>query len=276
MQRVLAGRAYRRVLFSRSFLGFRRPDRRARERARFFVAICPLEGLKMMTLFEVLQRFREEAQGVTTAYGSAFEVLVKNILLHAPCYRAHFKHVWRWSELGLGQDIGIDLVAENEFGQLVGIQAKCYEIDHRVSKADIDSFLAALGGSIFFQGEQRFFSQGMLFASTDAWNDTVEKELSARKPPCQLITFSEMNTWDVDWEVLAGFKDGQLVHEKPLRDYQLEALEDAHRHYASATRGRLIMACGTGKTLTALRIIEQETQGKGLVLFLVPSIALLN
>ena len=36
------------------------------------------------------------------------------------------------------------------------------------------------------------------------------------------------------------------------------------------------MACGTGKTFTSLRLIEQETGGKGLVLFLVPSIALLN
>src|SRR5690554_5720263 len=36
------------------------------------------------------------------------------------------------------------------------------------------------------------------------------------------------------------------------------------------------MACGTGKTFTSLRIAENETNGKGLVLFLVPSIALLG
>ena len=36
------------------------------------------------------------------------------------------------------------------------------------------------------------------------------------------------------------------------------------------------MACGTGKTFNALRIAENETDGKGLILFLVPSIALLG
>ena len=36
------------------------------------------------------------------------------------------------------------------------------------------------------------------------------------------------------------------------------------------------MACGTGKTFTSLRIAENETGGRGLVLFLVPSIALLG
>ncbi|MCF8465115.1 MAG: DEAD/DEAH box helicase family protein, partial [Flavobacteriales bacterium] len=41
-------------------------------------------------------------------------------------------------------------------------------------------------------------------------------------------------------------------------------------------RGKLIMACGTGKTMTSLKIAEKETKGKGLVLFLVPSIALIG
>lgn len=36
------------------------------------------------------------------------------------------------------------------------------------------------------------------------------------------------------------------------------------------------MACGTGKTFTSLKIAENETNGKGFILFLVPSIALLG
>lgn len=36
------------------------------------------------------------------------------------------------------------------------------------------------------------------------------------------------------------------------------------------------MACGTGKTYTALKIAEKQTQGKGLILTLVPSIALMG
>ena len=51
-------------------------------------------------------------------------------------------------------------------------------------------------------------------------------------------------------------------------------------HFAHNERGKLIMACGTGKTFTSLRMMERlvaEPQGgRGLILFLVPSIALLG
>lgn len=36
------------------------------------------------------------------------------------------------------------------------------------------------------------------------------------------------------------------------------------------------MACGTGKTFTSLKIAENETGGKGLALFLAPSIVLVG
>ena len=58
-------------------------------------------------------------------------------------------------------------------------------------------------------------------------------------------------------------------------DYQAKALHCFHEHFKSADRGRLIMACGTGKTFISLRIAENEATN-GLVLFLVPSIALLG
>ena len=63
---------------------------------------------------------------------------------------------------------------------------------------------------------------------------------------------------------------------KTLRPHQKEALDKAHEHFKNADRGKLIMACGTGKTFNSLRIAENETNGKGLILFLVPSIALLG
>jgi predicted helicase len=53
-------------------------------------------------------------------------------------------------------------------------------------------------------------------------------------------------------------------------------LEKTNEVFKTADRGKLIMACGTGKTFTSLRIAENETGGKGLILFLVPSIALLG
>ena len=53
-------------------------------------------------------------------------------------------------------------------------------------------------------------------------------------------------------------------------------MDKTHEYFKIADRGKLIMACGTGKTFNTLRIAENETNSKGLILFLVPSIALIG
>ena len=63
---------------------------------------------------------------------------------------------------------------------------------------------------------------------------------------------------------------------KTLRDYQHEALDAVIEGLKQHDRGKLIMACGTGKTFTALRIAEQQVGSGGTVLFLTPSISLLS
>ena len=229
-----------------------------------------------MTLDEVLARFREEAQGDKAALGTRFERLVKRLLTQLPLYRAQFRRVWHWSELNLGHDTGIDLVAEDVHGALYGIQAKCYEDGHVVSKPDVDTFLSKLGEYLPFEGARRAFDHGLIFSTTDAWGDNAERALADRAIPVQVLTLSRLRDLGANWEALAGLAEGPAVAPKALRDYQREALAAAHGHYAAHDRGKLIMACGTGKTFTSLRLVEQETGGKGLVLFLVPSIALLN
>ena len=229
-----------------------------------------------MTLDEVLARFREEAQGDKAVLGTRFERLVKRLLTQLPLYRTQFSRVWLWSELNLGHDTGIDLVAEDIHGELYGIQAKCYEDGHVVSKPDIDTFLSKLGEYLPFEGAKRTFAHGIIFSTTDAWGDNAERTLGDRPIPVQVMTLSRLRALEANWESLAGLTAGPAVTPKSLRDYQQEALEAAAAHYATHDRGKLIMACGTGKTFTSLRLIVQETGGKGLVLFLVPSIALLN
>lgn len=63
---------------------------------------------------------------------------------------------------------------------------------------------------------------------------------------------------------------------KQPREHQLRAMSAAHTYFETHDRGKLIMACGTGKTYTALKIAEDMLPDKGLVLFLVPSISLLG
>ena len=63
---------------------------------------------------------------------------------------------------------------------------------------------------------------------------------------------------------------------KRLRPHQIAALNAVRAGFAAADRGKLIMACGTGKTFTSLRIAERMVGPGGRVLFLVPSISLLS
>ena len=84
-----------------------------------------------------------------------------------------------------------------------------------------------------------------------------------------------MEEANIDWN---GFlKTGQIVISKrQLRPYQQEALENVIEGFKHHNRGKLIMACGTGKTFTSLKIAERQTNNHGFVLFLMPSLALLS
>ena len=83
---------------------------------------------------------------------------------------------------------------------------------------------------------------------------------------------------DVDWEKLEHGLYGKASRPQPytIREHQQKAIDKVHEYFKAHDRGKLIMACGTGKTFTSLKIAENETGNKGLVLFLVPSIALLG
>ena len=53
-------------------------------------------------------------------------------------------------------------------------------------------------------------------------------------------------------------------------------MADVRTGFSAHRRGKLIMACGTGKTFTALRIAESVSGRGGTILYLVPSIALMG
>ena len=82
----------------------------------------------------------------------------------------------------------------------------------------------------------------------------------------------------VDWEKLYDGIFGEPAHMQPYKPkpHQKEAIANALDHFKTNDRGKMIMACGTGKTITSLRIAEDMTGSTGWVLFLVPSIALMS
>ena len=82
----------------------------------------------------------------------------------------------------------------------------------------------------------------------------------------------------IDWSAFDPEAPDKVSYlpQKELRDDQLKAVNAVIDGFKEHDRGKLIMACGTGKTFTSLRIAERIAGRGGAVLFLVPSIALLN
>src|SRR5690606_21329867 len=160
------------------------------------------------------------------------------------------------------------------------IQCKCYDEKTMIDKASVDTFMST--SSRTFKDVDTLktvgFAQRMWISTTNKWTNNATESLKNQNPPVTRLNIHDLANAPVDWEKLENNITGELARTKkyPLKDHQKTALENTHDYFKTHDRGKLIMACGTGKTFTSLRIAENETQGKGLVLFLVPSIALLG
>lgn len=206
--------------------------------------------------------------------GGKFERLMKAYFLTDPLYVSRFSDVWLWNEWPDRKgkaDTGIDLVAqERDSDALVAIQCKFYAPSYTLQKGDIDSFFTASGKSPF--------ASRLIVSTTDKWSKHAEDALEAQQIPCARLRVADLEDSAVDWSKFSLAKPDQVVlrtKKKPFK-HQQAALKAVHEGFQKHERGKLIMACGTGKTFTSLKIVEQETPSNGLVLFLVPSISLLS
>ena len=237
-----------------------------------------------MTPFQkILDNYRKHSFSEADK-GNRFERLMQAYLLTDPQYANQFKNVWLWNEfpakndLG-GNDTGIDLVAVTHFNEYWAIQCKCYQETATMDKPAVDSFLST--SSREFKNEQMQttrFARRLWISTTNRWGSNASEAIRNQNPPVTRINLFDLIEAPVDWDKLEDGVHGEAARtpKKTLRPHQKQALEQTHEHFKENDRGKLIMACGTGKTFTALRIAEHETDGKGLILFLVPSIALLG
>ena len=202
---------------------------------------------------------------------------MKKFLKTDPVYAQQFDEVWLWGEcpFAKGNDVGIDLVARTKFGEYVAIQAKCYQPGTQVDKADVDTFLSASGKQIAPDGKGMFYSSRLIVATNDNWTNHASEAIVGQQIPVSRIGLEYIQNAAIDWQ---KFFDGgkKVIVKKDLRPHQSAALDDVVKGLKSADRGQLIMACGTGKTFTSLRIAETVCPKNGTVLFLVPSISLLG
>lgn len=226
----------------------------------------------MATIYEILDQLRALALSEPDK-GDKFERLIKGYLRVDPVFVDQFAEVWLWGEWPdhRGHDTGIDLVAkERVTGDLVAIQCKFHADTTTISKPMIDSFLAASG--------KEGFTARMIFSTTDKWNSNAEEAIRNQAVPVRRIGMADLAASRVDWSQFSlETPEQQLLRgKKTPRPHQRDAIEKVVAGFGEHQRGKLIMACGTGKTFTALRLAEENVGPGGKVLILVPSISLLS
>lgn len=236
-----------------------------------------------MSFVSILEKYRKLSFSERDK-GDRFERLMQAYLQTDPRYANLLKKVWLWNDFPFradfgGKDTGIDLVAITVDGDYWAVQCKCYSEDAIIDKPTVDTFLST--SSREFKDENLRtvrFSHRLWISTTNKWGANATEAIKNQNPPVIRINLYELTEAPVDWEKLDEGIFGELsqVPKKKLHPHQKEALEKAHEYFRTADRGKLIMACGTGKTFASLRIAENETNNKGMILFLVPSIALLG
>ncbi|MBP6820812.1 MAG: DEAD/DEAH box helicase [Acidobacteria bacterium] len=227
------------------------------------------------TIHTILEEFRQAATS-NRDLGDKFERLIANYLVTDPLYKDKYSDVWLWTEWPDRRnqpDTGIDLVAKERWtGEYCAIQCKFYDPAYNLQKGDIDSFFTASGKSPF--------TTRMIVSTTDKWSNHAEEALRNQHVPVTRLRVQDLDDSPVDWGQFSLTRPQtiKLKEKKRLREHQKTALAKVAAGFKDSDRGKLIMACGTGKTFTALKMAEQlvTANGNGTVLFLVPSISLLS
>lgn len=202
-----------------------------------------------MTLRAILDRFRDESE-TQREKGTYFERLTKVWLENAPTQKAQFARVLTYSDWAAEnridkRDTGIDLVAQlaDSPNDWCAIQCKFYKEGYRIQKGDIDSFFTASG--------KRPFTRRMIVDTTGVqWSEHAEEALRDQITEVTRVGLSDLDDSGIDWLAYENRAVAELLPKKKPRQHQLEALEAVKQGLAEADRGKVIMACGTGKMST--------------------------
>lgn len=232
----------------------------------------PSDDAPPSQLETILSAYRTTAR-TEREKGTYFESLVRCYFENEPAYRDLYSNVWTYAEWARAtgqnaQDAGIDLVAKTHTEELHAIQCKLYSASYTLQKKDIDSFFTASG--------KKIFARRIIVSSTNHWSTHARDALADQVPPVTRINLRDLEASRVDWAKFAPSRPVALKAKKKLRSHQQSALDAVRSGLSKADRGKLLMACGTGKTFAALKIAE-DLAGKGKrILFLVPSLSLLS
>ena len=236
-----------------------------------------------LTFEQIIKKYRENMASEREK-GDKFERLMQAYLLTKPTYKNLLSDVWLWQDFpykmqfGIGgKDTGIDIVCLTHAGEYWAVQCKCYQAEKKIDKAMVDSFVSTSS----FEFETK---DGKKTFSFRIWIDTTRNGFNAEanniveKLKIHRIGLIDLKQDNVDWQALDVGKKSLEANIKKyhLSPHQEDAFDATIEYFKTHERGKLIMACGTGKTFTSLRIAEKIAKDSHLVLFLVPSIALLS
>jgi len=212
--------------------------------------------------------------------GDIFENLCKYFLQTAPQYQTKLKNVWLLKEvkedlkrkLNLpSTDEGIDLIAETFDGKYWAIQSK-YRSDPKDTltvKGDLATF-----ANLAFNNCKNI-SLGLVMTTAD--KPPLKTKLLKGVSFVTLESFLELDDNNFEgWNLIKAKFDHKTIIPKALspRPHQVKAIKNTIEYFKTKERGKVIMPCGTGKSLTAFWIAN-ELKAKS-VLIAVPSLALLQ
>lgn len=236
------------------------------------------EALSTTSIHDILAELRGQAYDEHDK-GDRFERLMQAYLRTEPQYADLYDEVWLWMEYPRRdgrKDTGIDVVARTRgTGDYTAIQCKFYSETTQVTKGMLDSFLSASGK--YYEGEPEFTDR-IVISTSDNWGKNAEEAVENQNPHVSRLRVQDLDESSIDWSQFSLAAPGELVKKQRKEPYphQKTAITKVIDGFKEADRGKLIMACGTGKTYTSLQIVEQQVPKGGTVLFLVPSIALLS
>jgi superfamily II DNA or RNA helicase len=214
------------------------------------------------------EQFRSTFPEDNNEKGEAFEVFLAEWMFDNHNFLSRlFKRVWRfsdWPKAWSGKDIGTDLIAEDYNGKICAIQAKFYKEESSIPKGDVDSFLSDSARSVI---DYRY-----LIATTDRIGLNATVTIEGQEKPVHMFLLSDFLdpfNWPKSLASLNKYKPRKPHKPRP---HQKKAINDVTKKLKG--RGQLIMACGTGKTLTGQRIVEKLECKTTLVLL--PSLLLLS
>ncbi len=237
----------------------------------------------MTTINDILSQYESIARD-DLHKGHLFERMIRQYLLIDPQYAADLENIWLYSDWPdrpphwPADNTGIDLIAKTRSQDFWAIQCKFYDPDATINKDHITSFTNDSSKIFKADGKEQTFAFRMFVSTTSRLGKQADNAIQDL-PSFGVLYLKDLESAPVDWSqfVIGRPEDTlRLQAKKRLRDHQEDAIQACTAGFSDHDRGKLIMACGTGKTFTALKLAERLVGASGSTLFLAPSITLLS